>query len=200
MTRIVVLLSGTGSLYGALQSAVDAGEVPVDIAAVLSDRADALGLRRARGAGRPVEIVSPADFPDRVRWDDAVAATLQRHSPDWIVSAGFMRVLGAPVIEAFPGRIINCHPALLPAFPGAHAVRDALAAGVKVTGSTIHIVDAGVDTGPVIAQRAVTIADDDDESTLHERIKGVERELLVDTVRRLARHGCTIHGRRVTIP
>ena len=200
MTRVVVLLSGAGSLYAALHAAVERGELPIDIVAVLSDRADALGVRRARDVGHPVEIIAPADYPDRARWDEALVTVLQRHTPEWIVSAGFMRILGAPVIDAFPNRIVNCHPALLPAFPGAHAVRDALAYGVKVTGSSIHLVDTGVDTGPVLAQRAVAVHDDDDEATLHERIKEVERELLVDTVRRLAVHGCTVHDRRVSIP
>ncbi len=200
MTRVVVLLSGTGSLYAALQTATDRGEVPIDIVAVLSDRADALGVRRAQEAGRPVEVIAPADYAERAQWDDALLATLQRYAPDWIVSAGFMRIIGAPVIAAYPHRIVNCHPALLPAFPGAHAVRGALAYGGKGTGSSIQLVSAGVDTGPVLAQRAVAIHDDDDEATLHERIKDVERELLVDTVRRLAVHGCTVHGRRVSIP
>lgn len=200
VTRVVVLLSGAGSLYASLQAAVERGELPIDIVAVLSDRADAIGVRRARDIGHPVEIIAPADYPDRAHWDDALITALQRHAPEWIVSAGFMRILGASVVDAFPNRIVNCHPALLPAFPGAHAVRDALAYGVKVTGSSIHLVDTGVDTGPVLAQRAVAVHDDDDEATLHERIKEVERELLVDTVRRLALHGCTVHDRRVSIP
>ena len=116
----------------------------------------------------------------------ALRDALESFEPDWVVSAGFMRILGREVLSAFPLRVVNTHPALLPSFPGAHAVRDALAHGVRVTGSTIHLVDEGVDTGPIIDQRAVSVHDDDDEDSLHERIKVVERDLLVDVVRRLA--------------
>ena len=127
---------------------------------------------------------------------DAVAA----HDPDWVVCAGFMRILGPAFVSRFAGRIVNTHPALLPSFPGAHGVRDALAYGVKVTGCTVHLVDDGVDTGPVLAQAAVSVEPDDDEATLHERIKTVERGLLVETVSALAEHGCTLNGRKATIP
>ena len=130
-----------------------------------------------------------ADFPDRLSWDRALADEVASHRPDLVVSAGFMKLVGPAVLEAFGGRLINTHPALLPAFPGAHAVRDALAAGATVTGATVHVVDAGLDTGPVIAQREVAVRPDDDEARLHERIKDVERELLVETVARLVAPG-----------
>jgi phosphoribosylglycinamide formyltransferase-1 len=123
---------------------------------------------------------------DRAAWDRALAAAVAEHAPDLVVSAGFMRIVGPAVLDRFEGRLLNTHPALLPAFPGAHAVRDALAAGVAVTGATVHLVDAGVDTGPVLARREVPVQPGDDEATLHERIKTEERALLVETVAELA--------------
>jgi phosphoribosylglycinamide formyltransferase-1 len=130
-------------------------------------------------------VCAVGDFPERADWDRAHAAQLAAHDPDLVVSAGFMKIVGPAVLDAFGGRLINTHPALLPAFPGAHAVRDALAAGVPVTGATVHVVDAGVDTGPVLAQREIAVLPGDDEARLHERIKDVERELLVQTVAQL---------------
>ena len=141
----------------------------------------------------------PAEFDDRPAWDGALADTVAVFGPGLVVSAGFMRILGAPFLDRFADRVVNTHPALLPAFPGAHAVRDALAHGVKVTGCTVHLVDAGVDTGPIVAQRAVDVADDDDEVALHERIKVVERALLVEVVGRIARGGLVVDGRRVQL-
>ena len=132
-----------------------------------------------------------ADHADRAAWDRALAAELAAHEPDLVVSAGFMKLVGAAVLERFGGRLVNTHPALLPAFPGAHAVRDALAAGVDDDRCTVHVVDAGVDTGPVLAQREVPVRAGDDEASLHERIKAVERELLVETVARLVTTGPT---------
>ena len=165
------------------------------MAAVVADRADAAGLVLAADAGIPTAVVSPGDFPDRLTWDTAVARTAAAFEPDLIVCAGFMRLLGEPVLTSYPGRIINTHPALLPAFPGAKAVRDALAAGVKLTGCTVMLVDEGVDTGPILAQRAVEVREDDTEDTLHERIKAVERELVVATIGTMVRSGWTIDGR-----
>jgi phosphoribosylglycinamide formyltransferase-1 len=127
-----------------------------------------------------------------------LANALRECGADWVVSAGFMRILGPKVLAAFPDRIVNTHPALLPAFPGAHAVRDALGYGARVTGCTVHLVDAGVDTGPIIAQQPVTICDDDDEASLHERIKQIERVLLVDVLQRVVNEGLTVQGRSVT--
>jgi phosphoribosylglycinamide formyltransferase-1 len=192
----VVLVSGSGTL---LQALIDARGEGWTVAGVVSDRADAYGLERARAAGVPTAVVELTDFPDRAAWDVGVTKAIEVFSPDLVVLAGFMRVLGEPFLVAFGGRTVNTHPALLPAFPGAHGVRDALAHGVKVTGCTVIIVDAGVDTGPIVAQRAVAVADDDDEASLHERIKVVERELLVDVVARMLISGWQVDGRRVRI-
>ena len=182
--RVVVLISGTGSLCAALLDATEDPAYPAEVVAVGADR-PAPGLEHARRRGVPTFVCALGDHPDRSAWDRALAAAVAGHAPDLVVSAGFMKIVGPAVLEAFGGRLINTHPALLPAFPGAHAVRDALAAGATVTGSTVHLVDAGVDTGPVLVQREVPVLPDDDEPRLHERIKAVERELLVETVARL---------------
>jgi phosphoribosylglycinamide formyltransferase 1 len=182
--RVAVLLSGTGSLCAALLAATDDPAYPAEVVVVGSDRA-AEGLEHARRRSIPTFTCSLREHTDRAAWDRALAAALADHRPDLVVSAGFMKLVGPAVLAAFGGRLVNTHPALLPAFPGAHAVRDALAAGVPVTGATVHVVDAGLDTGPVLAQREVAVHPDDDEARLHERIKDVERELLVETVAHL---------------
>jgi phosphoribosylglycinamide formyltransferase-1 len=182
--RVAVLLSGTGSLSAALLAATEDPAYPAEVVVVGSDR-PADGLEHARRRGIPTFTCALADHPDRLAWDRALAAALAGYEPDLVVSAGFMKLVGPAVLAAFGGRLVNTHPALLPAFPGAHAVRDALAAGVTVTGATVHLIDAGLDTGPVIAQREVAVHPDDDEARLHERIKEVERELLVETVAHL---------------
>jgi formyltetrahydrofolate-dependent phosphoribosylglycinamide formyltransferase len=179
--RVAVLLSGTGSLCAALLAAADDPAYPAEVVVVGSDR-DAEGLEHARRRGLPTFVCAVPDHPDRAAWDRALAAELAAYEPRLVVSAGFMKLVGPAVLGAFGGRLINTHPALLPAFPGAHAVRDALAAGVQVTGATVHVVDAGIDTGPVLAQRQVDVLPGDDEARLHERIKAVEREPLVQTV------------------
>lgn len=176
--RILVLASGSGTL---LQALIDS-PVRASIVAVGSDVPDAPALGRAQVAGISTFAVPLGEFASRADWDAALLAAVQSHQPDWVVSAGFMRILGRDFVAAYAGRIINTHPALLPSFPGAHGVRDALAHGVKVTGCTVHLVDEGVDTGPIIAQRAVDVLPDDDEATLHERIKVIERELLIQTL------------------
>ena len=198
--RLVVLVSGSGTNLQALLDAADDPHYPAHVAAVGADVADAFGLVRASDAGIPTAVVAPASYADRGAWDIALADAVAAHDPDWVVCAGFMRILGPAFVSRFAGRIVNTHPALLPSFPGAHGVRDALAYGVKVTGCTVHLVDDGVDTGPVLAQAAVSVEPDDDEATLHERIKTVERGLLVETVSALAEHGCTLNGRKATIP
>jgi phosphoribosylglycinamide formyltransferase 1 len=170
------------------------------VVAVVSDRAGVGALDRATAAGVSTAVVRPGDHPDREEWDAALAATVAGTEPDLVVSAGFARLLGPAFLAVFGGRTINTHPALLPAFPGAHPVRDTVAYGVKVTGATVHLVDAGVDTGPVLAQEAVTVDPDDTEDTLHERIKVVERRVLVETVAALVRHGATVTGRGVRMP
>lgn len=195
--RIVVLASGTGSLLNALlEAAVD--DYPARVVAVGVDR-DCPAVTIAAGAGIPSYIVRLGEFPDRDAWDAALAEATAAHHPDLVVSAGFMKILGAQFLSRFPGRVINTHPALLPAFPGAHAVPDALAYGVKVTGCTVHVVDAGVDTGPILAQWAVEVRDGDDEESLHERIKVVERRLLVDVLAALSTRGVSWNGRKAVL-
>lgn len=173
--EIVVLVSGTGSL---LQNILDHQDDSYRVVKVVADK-ECQGIERAAAAGIPTEVVALAE--DREEWNHRLVSAVG--SPDAVVSAGFMRILGAAFLERFEGRTINTHPALLPAFPGAHAVRDALAYGVKVTGSTVHFVDAGVDTGRIIAQRPVMVERGDDEASLHERIKAVERKLIVEVLR-----------------
>lgn len=165
-----------------------------------SDRPQVEALARAGRRGIPAFVVRLPDHPDRAAWDVALTEAVAEHRPDLVVSAGFMKILGPAFLGRFGGRTINTHPALLPAFPGAHAVADALAYGVRVTGCTVHLVDDGVDTGPILAQEAVPIAPGDGEDDVHERIKVVERRLLVEIVAELARRGCTVDGRKVSIP
>jgi phosphoribosylglycinamide formyltransferase-1 len=196
----VVLVSGSGTNLQALLDAASDPGYPAEVVAVGADTRGVVALDRAAAASVPSFVVALADQPARALWDAALADAVAAHEPDWVVCAGFMRILGAPFLERFAGRIVNTHPALLPSFPGAHGVRDALAYGVKVTGVTVHLVDAGVDTGPVLAQAAVAVEVDDDEAALHDRIKTVERSLLVETVAALATHGCTLSGRKASIP
>jgi len=179
-----------------MDAAVDAA-YGVEIVAVGADRDGIEGLARAERAGIPTFVVRVRDHADRLAWDAALADEVARFAPDLVVGAGFMKILGAAFLTRFDGSVVNTHPALLPSFPGAHGVPDALAYGVRVTGCTAHFVDAGVDTGPIIAQRTVEVLDDDTADTLHERIKVEERAMLVDVVGRLAREGWRVDGRRV---
>lgn len=189
--RLLVLVSGSGTLLQALLDAQASGAVDAEVVAVGADR-ECTGLDRARAAGVPTFTVRLGDHKDaagvvdRPAFDAALAAACAEYEPDLIVSAGFMKLVGDAFLARFGGRMLNTHPALLPSFPGAHGVRDALAHGVKVTGCTIFEVDAGVDTGRIIDQVAVRVEPDDTEETLHERIKVAERRLLVDTVNALA--------------
>lgn len=193
-------MSGAGTLLQALIDAATAHDYPVRVVAVGADRLGIEGLARAERATVPNFTVRLADHSDRGAWDRALTDAVAAYRPDLVVSAGFLKILGPRFLAAFGGRILNTHPALLPSFPGAHPVADALAHGVKVTGCTVHLVDAGTDTGPIVAQQAVSVESDDTEAELHERIKVVERRMLVDVVGRLAREGCTVHGRKVSIP
>ncbi|WP_062076852.1 phosphoribosylglycinamide formyltransferase [Demequina globuliformis] len=197
--RVVVLISGAGSTMRAVLAAAQDTGYGARIVGVISDRADAAGLDIARDAGIPTAVVALADFPDRHAWDVALDKSIGIFEPDLVLCAGFMKLIGAPTLDSYSGRIVNTHPALLPAYPGAHGVRDALANGAKVTGCTVMLVDNGVDTGPILAQAAVEVWDNDTEDSLHERIKVVERALVADTVGRMAREGWTIHGRRVML-
>jgi phosphoribosylglycinamide formyltransferase-1 len=194
---VVVLASGTGSLLGSLIEAA-AGDYPARIVAVGVDR-QCRAVEVAAAASLPAFTVRLGDYPDRAAWDAAITDATAARSPDLIVSAGFMKILGPQFLSRFCGRILNTHPALLPAFAGAHAVPDALAYGVKVTGCTVHLVDAGMDTGPILAQEPIPVLDGDTEETLHERIKVVERRLLVDVVAAMATRGVTWTGRKATI-
>jgi phosphoribosylglycinamide formyltransferase 1 len=194
--RLVVLVSGEGTN---LQALIDACADPAYGAAVVAvgaDRDGIRGLERAEETGIPVFTVKVKDFAARDKWDEALAARCAEYDPDLIVCAGFMKLVGKAFLARFGGRCLNTHPALLPSFPGMHGVRDALDYGVKVTGCTVFLVDEGVDQGPVVAQAAVPVHDDDDEETLHERIKVAERALLVATVGRMARNGWRVTGGR----
>ncbi|GHD09214.1 phosphoribosylglycinamide formyltransferase [Zhihengliuella salsuginis] len=184
--RIVALISGTGSNLQAVIDAVAAGDLDVEIAAVGADRPGTQGLARSAAAGIETFEVNFKDYADRGEWNHALTAKCLSYAPDYVVSSGFMRIVGEEFVDAFDGTYLNTHPALLPSFPGAHGVRDALAYGVKVTGCTVHIADAGVDTGPILAQRAVEVLDDDTEESLHERIKIEERRLLIEVLADLA--------------
>lgn len=198
--RIVVLVSGSGTLLQALADAAVEADYPIRIVGVGADREGIEGLVRAARMNIPHFVVRLADHPDRDSWDRALTNAVAPYRPDLVVSAGFMKIFGPEFLARFGGRIINTHPALLPSFPGTHAVADALAYGVKVTGCTVHLVDEGVDTGPILAQSAVVVEPGERPDELHSRIKAVERRLLVDTVARLAREGATVNGRKVNIP
>src|SRR5215831_10718548 len=196
--RLVVLVSGSGTNLQALIGACADPSYGAAVAAVGADRPGTGGLARAERAGIPTFVHRVADYPDRAAWDRALAASVAGFDPDLVISAGFMKLVGPAFLNRFEGRFINTHPALLPAFSGMHGVRDALDYGVKVTGCTVFMVDAGTDTGPVIAQAAVPVRDDDDPA-LHERVKVAERALLVDTVGAMARGGWSVQGRKVKV-
>jgi formyltetrahydrofolate-dependent phosphoribosylglycinamide formyltransferase len=198
--RVVCLVSGSGTLLQALLDAAGQDGYPARVVAVGADRPGIEGLARAARAGVPDFVVRLGDHPDRAAWDRALRDAVAAHEPDLVVSAGFMKILGPAFLARFGGRVLNTHPALLPAFPGPHAVSDALAYGVKVTGCTVHLVDAGVDTGPIVAQEPVLVEPGEDVDKLHERIKVVERRLLVDVISKVAREGYTVNGREVSVP
>ena len=196
--RVVVLASGTGSLLRSLLDATMVADFPARIVAVGVDR-DCPAVDIASAASVPSYTVRLRDYPDRDAWDAAITEATAAHEPDLIVAAGFMKILGPQFLSRFMGRIINTHPALMPAFPGANAVAEALDYGVKVTGCSVHLVDAGTDTGPLLAQEPVPVLDDDDEAALHERIKVVERRLLVEVLAAVAVRGVTWTGRKATL-
>ena len=196
--RVVALASGAGSTLQALLDAAADPAFGALVAAVGSDRADAGALERARACG-VATFVHPMGA-DREAWDAGLAEQVAAHRPDLVVSAGFMRLLGPTFLSRFAGRVVNSHPSLLPAFPGVHAPRDAVAYGVRVSGCTLFLVDGGVDTGPIVDQRVVPVLDGDDGGALHERIKVEERAMLVDVVGRMLREGFTVRGRKVSIP
>jgi phosphoribosylglycinamide formyltransferase 1 len=194
-----VLVSGTGSILQALLDACAQEDFGARVVAVGADRDGTGGAARAAAAGIPTIVRRLQDFPDRVSWDRALTQDCVEYKPDLVVAAGFLKLVGADFLSQFGGRLINTHPALLPSFPGLHSVRDALAYGVKVTGCSVILADAGVDSGPILAQYAVPVLDGDDEDSLHERIKVVERSVVVDTVGRMVQDGWSVRGRTVRI-
>ncbi|WP_370289218.1 phosphoribosylglycinamide formyltransferase [Nocardioides sp.] len=198
-SRLVVLVSGAGTNLEALLEACEQAGYGAEVVAVGADRDGIEGLERARRRDVPTFVVPLADFATRESWDDALAAAVAAHEPDLVVLAGFMKLVGPAFLARFGGRTLNTHPALSPAFPGMHGPRDALEYGVKVTGATLFVVDAGVDTGAIVAQTVVPVEDDDTTASLHERIKHAERAMLVDTVGRMAREGFRLDGRRVRL-
>ncbi len=197
--RLVVLLSGTGTLLQALLDACADPAYGAQVVAVGADRPGTLGLERAVAAGADTFVHPLADRAERAAWDAALAERVAAYEPDLVVSAGFMKLLGPNFLARFGGRTINTHPALLPAFPGMHGPRDALAYGVKVAGATVFLVDAGVDTGVVLDQAVVPVLDDDTVDSLHERIKVVERDLLVSTTHTLVTRPWRVVGRKVVL-
>ena len=197
--RLVVLVSGAGTNLQALIDACADDSYGAAVAAVGADRSGIEGLARAERAGIPTFTARLGDHPTRAAWDRALAESVAAFEPDLVVSAGFMKLVGPAFLDRFGGRFINTHPSLLPAFAGMNGVRDALDYGVKVTGCTVFMVDAGTDTGPVIAQAAVPVRDDDDVAALHERVKVAERALLVDTVGAMVRDGWSVQGRKVKV-
>jgi len=196
----VVLVSGAGTNLQALLDAATDPAYGAVVVAVGSDRPGTEGVARAERTGVPTFVLRLGDHPDRAAWDAALAQAVSAHAPDLVVLAGFLKLTGPAFLSRFPGRVVNTHPALSPSFPGTRGPADALAYGVKVTGCTLFVVDDGVDTGPIIAQRPVEVADGDTAESLHERIKTVERAMLVDTVGRMVRAGWTVTDRRVTVP
>ena len=195
--RIVVLVSGAGTNLQALLDACTESSYGARVVAVGADRDDIEGLARADRAGVPTFVAKVDDYTTREHWDRALGDKVGAFEPDLVVSAGFMKLLSADFLDRF--LTLNTHPALCPAFPGMHGPRDALEHGVKVTGATLFVVDAGVDTGPIVAQVPVPVEEDDDVASLHERIKTAERAMLVDMVGRIARDGLSVEGRRVRI-
>ena len=198
--RLVVLVSGSGSNLQALLEATADPAYGAQVVAVGADRDGIAGLDRATAAGLPAFVESVKAYETRDDWDAALTARVAEHKPDLVISAGFLKLVGPRFLSAFGDRYINTHNALLPSFPGIHGPRDALAYGVKIAGATLFFVDAGVDTGPIIAQVSVPVLEDDTEETLTERIKVAERAQLVDSVGRLVREGWTIENRKVRIP
>jgi phosphoribosylglycinamide formyltransferase-1 len=197
--RIGALVSGRGTNLQAVLDAAREGRLPARVVVVVSDRPGAPALARARAAGVPTEVVEPAGFPSREAHDDALVAALRRAGADTVVLAGYMRLVTPTLLGAFPRRVLNVHPSLLPAFPGLHAQRQALEHGVKVTGCTVHLVDEGVDTGPIVLQAAVAVEEDDDEARLSARILAEEHRILVEALRLMAGGRLTVEGRRARI-
>lgn len=195
----MVLVSGAGTNLQALLDACAEPSYGAGVVAVGADREDIEGLARAERAGIPTFVRKVSQFETREGWDRAITDIVRRFDPDIVVLAGFMKLVGPSFLQAFAGQVVNTHPALSPSFPGMHGPAEAIDYGVKISGCTLFVVDGGVDSGPIIAQRAVPVADDDDAAALHERIKVAEREMLVDSIGRMAREGFTVTNRKVRI-
>lgn len=198
-TRLGVLASGSGTNFEAIAQAIDDGDLPAEVVRLVSDNPEAFALERAERRGIPAKVIPLSDYPDRPSYDRAVAGALQEADVELVVLAGYMKLVGAPILDAFPGRIMNIHPALLPSFPGEHGVPDALEHGVKVSGVTVHFVDAGLDTGPIIVQEAVPVLEGDDEETLHNRIHLAEYRAYPQAIKLFAEGRLVIEGRKVKI-
>lgn len=196
----VVLVSGRGSNLKAIWDAIDAGTCAANIVAVVSDREKAAALDLARERDVPVRVVPLRKGDDRARWNELLASEVASFEPDLVVLAGFMRVLGPPLLDRFPGRIINVHPALLPSFPGHNGPQDALDGGVRISGCTVHVVDSGVDSGPIIAQAAVPVVPGDTAQSLHARIQVQEHRLLARVIHQIAMGAIELDPLRVNAP
>jgi len=196
---LAVLASGRGSNLGAILDACRADDFPARVALVVSDRESAAALERARGEGVDAVFLDPKGYGDRAAYDDALVATLERYRPGLVCLAGFMRLLGSAFVKAWAGRLMNIHPSLLPAFPGLHPHRQALDYGVKVSGATVHFVDDGVDSGPVILQASVPVRADDTEDSLSARVLVEEHRLYPEAIRLFAEGRLAITGRRVHV-
>ncbi len=197
--RIAVLVSGSGTNLEAILTDIEAGDIPGEVAVVISNVADAYALERARNHNVEALFVDPKAFATRADYDRELVRILQEKQVEWIVLAGYMLLVGAEILHAFPLRVLNLHPALLPAFPGTHGAADALAYGVKVTGVTVHFVDEGLDTGPVIMQQALAIREDDDLDSLLTRIHQVEHRLYPEAIRYACEGRLRVVGRHVFI-
>jgi phosphoribosylglycinamide formyltransferase-1 len=196
---IAVLASGSGTNFEAIAQAIEDGEVPARIALLISDNPGAFALERAGRRGIPTRVIELKDYPDRRGFDAAIRDTLLQASVDLVVLAGYMKLVGKEILEEFPGRIMNIHPALLPSFPGEHGVADALEHGVKVSGVTVHFVDEGLDSGPIIVQEAVPVVESDDEESLHQRIHLAEYRAYPLAISLFAQGRLRIEGRRVRV-
>jgi phosphoribosylglycinamide formyltransferase-1 len=196
-SRIGALISGRGSNLQAILGAIGDGRLRAAMAVVISNRADAQGLQRAREAGVDALYLDPREYPDRDRYDRAIVEALRARDVDLVCLAGYMRLVGTPLLDAFPDRILNIHPSLLPSFPGLHAQRQALEHGVRVSGATVHIVTAGLDSGPIVMQAAVPVLDDDTEDTLAARILVQEHRIYPEAIATILDGGWSVRGRRV---
>lgn len=197
--KLAILASGSGTNLENIAQAIEDGEIPAKVSIVISDNPKAFALKRASRRGIPARVILASDYPDRKAYDQKIIEVLQTADVGLVVLAGYMKLVGPRMVEAFEGRIMNIHPALLPSFPGTHSVRDALEYGVKVSGVTVHFVDTGLDTGPIILQESVPVLEGDDEETLHDRIHQVEYRLFPEAIRLYAEKRLVIEGRRVRL-